>query len=95
MGMPMSDITSVRVALNAIVSVPTDMALGKARLADARMTRTVDEPMRNRMNVLAVQISKFRLLCDRPVSVDNLGRSQAWLARQYLGKMVPTLSSRR
>jgi len=76
MGMPMSEITSVSVALRANVRSPTCAFLGSILFADARMGRTVDEPMKKRMKVATKQTSKFRRLWELLVSVDNLAGSR-------------------
>jgi hypothetical protein len=80
-GMPMREITSVNAALKVNVRSPTCAFLGSILFADARMGRTVDEPMKKRMKVATEQMSKFRRLRERLVSVDNLARvetSSCW-----------------
>src|SRR5437879_13454264 len=76
MGMPIREITSVSVALKANVRSPTCAFLGSILFADARMGRTVDEPMKKRMKVATKQTSKFRRLWELLVSVDNLAGSR-------------------
>jgi hypothetical protein len=72
MGMPIREITSVNVALKAKVRSPTCAVLGSILFADARMGRTVDEPMKKRMKVATKQTNRFRRLWELLVSVDNL-----------------------
>jgi hypothetical protein len=88
MGMPMREITNVNVPLKAKVRSPTCAFLGSILFADARMGRTVDEPMKKRMKVATKHTSKFRRLWELLVSVDNLARVEASVAGRYLGKLV-------
>src|SRR6266852_5598643 len=67
-------ITRVNVALNANVRSPTCAFLGSILFADARMGRTVDDPMKKRVKVAAKQTSKFRRLCELTVPLDNVAR---------------------
>src|SRR2546422_7802903 len=60
MGMPIREITSVSVALKASVRSPTCAFLGSILFADARMGRTVDEPMKKRMKVATKQSPERR-----------------------------------
>jgi len=76
MGMPMREITSVNVALKANVRSPTCAFFGSILFAEARMGRTVDEPMKKRAKVVTKQTSKFRRLWELLVSVDNLPGSR-------------------
>jgi hypothetical protein len=76
MGMPMREITSVNVALKANVRSPTCAFLGSVLFADARMGRTVEEPMKKRMKVATKQTSKFRRLSELLMSVDVLPGSR-------------------
>src|SRR5713226_3918184 len=88
MGTPMREITSVSVALSANVTSPTCVFAGSTLLADARRRSTVDEPMRNRINVPTRQPSKFRLLWEFPVSVGNRVRVGTSVVGRYLGRLV-------
>jgi hypothetical protein len=87
-GIPMREITSVNVALNSAErgSIPT--VLGGARLVDDRIRRTVEEPMRKRMKVLAKQMSRFRRRWDFVFSLGNLARVESSVTGQYLGRLV-------
>jgi hypothetical protein len=76
MGIPMREITSVNVALKAKVRSPTCAFLGSILFADARIGRTVDEPMKKRMKVATKQTSRFLRLWELLVSVDNLAVSR-------------------
>jgi hypothetical protein len=87
-GIPMREITRVNVALNSTESGSIPAVLGGARLVDDRMRRTVEEPMRKRMKVLAKQMSKFRRRWDFVFSLDNLARMEPSVAGQYLGRLV-------
>ena len=87
-GMPMREITSVNVALNVNVSSPTCAFLGSILFADARMGRTVDDPMKKRTKVETKQTSKFRRLWELLLSVDNLVRVETLVAGRYLGRLV-------
>ena len=87
MGIPISEMIAVNVPLRANVSNPTVVFLGRSLVADASIRSTVDEPNRNRMKVPRVQMSKFLLLCDFPVSVDNLARDKDLFVGRYLGKL--------
>ena len=90
MGMPIREITSVSVALKASVRSPTCAFLGSILFADARMGRTVDEPMKKRMKVATKQTSKLRRLCELMVSVDNLAWVETSIDGRYLGRLVLT-----
>jgi len=87
-GMPMRGITRVNVALNANVRSPTCAFLGSILFADARMGRTVDNPMKKRTKVATKQTSKFRRLCELPVPLDNVARVENPVIGQYLGRLV-------
>ena len=87
-GIPIRETTSVSVALKANVRSPTCAFLGSILFADARMGRTVDEPMKKRVKVVTKQTSKFRRLWEFLVLVDNLARAEALIVGRYLGKLV-------
>ncbi len=87
-GMPIREITRVNVALNANVRSPTCAFLGSILFADARMGRTVDDPMKKRVKVAAKQTSKFRRLCELTVPLDNVARVENPVIEQYLGRLV-------
>jgi hypothetical protein len=89
MGMPTREITSVSVALKPRVRSPTCAFLGRILFVDARMGRTVDEPMKKRIKVATKQTTKFRRLWELLVSVDNLAWVQISIDGRYLGKLVP------
>jgi len=88
--MPIREITSVSVALKASVRSPTCAFPGSILFADARMGRTVDEPMKKRMKVATKQTSKLRRLCELMVSVDNLAWVETSIDGRYLGRLVLT-----
>jgi len=87
-GMPMRGITRVNVALNANVRSPTCAFLGSILFADARMGRTVEDPMKKRTKVATKKTSKFRRLCELPVPLDNVARVENPVIGQYLGRLV-------
>jgi len=78
-GMPMREITNVNVPLKAKVRSPTCAFLGSILFVDARMGRTVDEPMKKRMKVAKKQTIRFRGLWELLVSVDNTARVETRL----------------
>jgi len=88
MGTPIREITRVNVALNASVRRPTCAFLGSILFADARMGRTVDDPMKKRTKVARKQTGKFRRLCELPVPLDNVARIENPVIGQYLGRLV-------
>ena len=87
-GTPMRETTTVNVALNANVRSPTCAFLGSILFADARMGRTVDDPMKKRMKVATEQTSKFRWLWELPVPLDNVARGETPVVLRYLGRLV-------
>ena len=82
MGIPIREMTSVNAALKANVRSPTCAFLGSILFADARMGRTVDEPIKKRMKVATKQTSRFRRMCELLASVDNL----AWVETSIGGR---------
>ena len=86
--MPIREITRVNVALNANVRSPTCAFLGSILFADARIGRTVDDPMKKRMKVVTKQTSRFRRLCELPLPLDNVARVENPVIGQYLGRLV-------
>ena len=88
MGIPMRETTTASVALKASVRIPTWVLLGSTLLVDSRSSNTVDEPMRKRAKVPTEHMRKFRRLCERPLSVDNIVRVGGWVVGRYLGKLV-------
>ena len=87
-GTPIRETTTVNVALNANVRSPTCAFLGSILFADARMGRTVDDPMKKRMKVATEQTSKFRRLWELPVPLDNVARGETPVVLRYLGRLV-------
>src|SRR4029077_1335471 len=87
-GMATSEITRVNVALNSNVRSPTCAFLGSILFADARMGRTVDDPMKKRMKVVTLQRRKVRRLWELPVPLDNVVRVENRVVGQYLGRLV-------
>ena len=87
-GMPMREITRVNVALNANVRSPTCAFRGSILFADARMGRTVDDPMKKRMKVVTEQTSKFRRLWELLALLDNVARMETPVVGRYLGRLV-------
>src|SRR4029077_16471392 len=87
-GMATSEITRVNVALNSNARSPTCAFLGSILFADARMGRTVDDPMKKRMKVATEQTSRFRRLWELPVPFDNVARVENPVVGQYLGGLV-------
>jgi hypothetical protein len=95
MGMPIIEITRVRVALNANVTSPICVFRGSNLLVEARIRSTLEEPTRKRMKVPTRQMSKFRRLWELPALVVNLVRVGLSAVGRYLGRLVlwPTLAS--
>jgi hypothetical protein len=87
-GMATTEITRVNVALNANVRSPTCAFLGSILFVDARMGRTVDDPMKKRMKVTIKQTSRFRRLWELPAPLDNVARVENPVVGQYLGRLV-------
>jgi len=87
-GIATREITRVNVAPNSNVRSPTCAFLGSILFVDARMGRTVDEPMKKRMKVAIEQTIKFRRLWELPVPLDNVARVENPVVGQYLGRPV-------
>jgi hypothetical protein len=87
-GMPIRETTRVNVALNANGRTPTCAFLASILFADARMGRTVDDPIKKRKKVATMHTSKFRRLCELSVSLDNVARVENPVIGQYLGRLV-------
>ncbi len=75
-------------ALNANVTSPTWVFRGSILLVDARISSTVDEPMKKSMNVPTEQTNMFRRLWDLSAAFDNLVRVGLSVAGRYLGRLV-------
>ena len=88
MGTPMSETTSVSAALSASVTSPTWVFRGSILLVDARISSTVDEPMKKRMNVPIEHMNRFRRLWELSVGFDNLVRVGLSAVGPYLGRLV-------
>jgi hypothetical protein len=95
MGIAMREITAVNVALNASAKSPTCAFVGNTLLVEVRIRSKVDEQIKNRMKVPTRLTSKFRLLWELPLSVDNIVRADLSLVGGYLGRMVLTLTMSR
>jgi hypothetical protein len=87
-GIATREITRLNVTLSSNVRSPTCAFLGRILFVEARMGRTVDDPMKKRMKVAMEHTSKFRRLWELPVPLDNVARVENPVVGQYLGRLV-------